>query len=338
MNIFYTFLFCILFVLPQYVLAMQSYGHRGARGLSPENTIPAYQDALALGVDYIDMDIGMSKDGVIVVAHNYALNPDITKKPDGEWLQNDELYIKDLTFKQIERYDVGSINPVSHYAYLFPIMRPVPHTHIPSLVQVIDYAERVTKGKIHYQIEVKTDPTQPNATFAPAKIAKALAKIMAAKGVVNRTEVQAFDYRVLLALQKDNVNIKTAYLTQKDDAEHYLYSKDPKQAGLWSAGHTLNEYGGSIPKMVKALGGTCWDPQDTMVTKKEVDEAHQLGLRVVVWHWPHMPAPPNIKMMQRLMDWGVDGIITDRPDILRGLMAARHLPLAPAYVTTSYSA
>ncbi|MDF1796430.1 MAG: glycerophosphodiester phosphodiesterase [Coxiellaceae bacterium] len=334
MKYFYTLLLCILSALPQFILAMQSYGHRGARGLSPENTIPAYQDALALGVDYIDMDVGMTKDGVIVVTHNYSLNPDITKKPNGQWLTNDEVYIKNLTFAQLEKYDVGTINPKSHYAYLFPAVRPVPDTHIPSLVQVIDYAERITHGKIHYQIEVKTDPTQPNATFSPAKIAKALAAVMASKGVVDRTEVQAFDYRVLLALQKHNSKIKTAYLTQKDDSGHYLYSKDLKKAGLWEAGHTLKEYGGSIPRMVKALGGTCWDPQDTMVTKKQVDEAHRLGLRVVVWHWPHIPAPPNIKMMQRLMDWGVDGIITDRPDILRGLMAARHLPLAPAYVTT----
>ncbi len=323
---------CVLFILlASSLFAMQSYGHRGARGLSPENTIPSYQDALAIGVDTIDMDIAMTKDDVLVVTHDFALNPEITKKPDGSWLDNDQMYIKDLTFAQIQQYDVGAIRPKTHYWYLFPAVRFVSHTHIPSLAQVIDYAERVTHGQIQYQIEIKTDPRLPNATFSPKKIATALARLLQAKGIVDRTEVQAFDYRNLLELQAINSKIKTAYLTQKDDSAHYLYSKDPKKAGLWSAGHTLSEFGGSIPRMVKALGGACWDPQDTMLTKAQVDEAHQLGLRVVVWHWPHMVPPPDQKMMSRLINWGVDGIITDRPDILRGLLAARHLPVAKAY-------
>lgn len=323
---------CVLPLMTTYAVAsVQSYGHRGARGLSPENTIPAYHTAMAIGVDFIDMDIGLTKDGVVVVTHNEALNPDITKQANGQWVSNNHTYIKDLTFAQLQRYDVGQIKPGTEYAKLFANQWPVPKTHIPSLAQVIDYADAVSNHRIRYQIEMKTDPTEPNATFSPDKIAKALATVMQEKGIVDRAEVQAFDYRCLIALQKINPKIKTAYLTQNDEDAHGLYDKDPKKAAVWSAGHTLNEYGGSIPKMVKALGGSCWDPQDTMLTKKDLDEAHRLGLRVVVWHWVKKQSPPDVAMIEKLLGWGVDGIITDRPDILRGLMAARNRSEAPAY-------
>ncbi len=305
--------------LPAYALDL--YGHRGARGLSPENTLPAYHTALATGVDFIDMDVGLSKDGVVVVTHNEALNSDITKKPSGQWLNDDQHFIKDLDFAAIEQYDVGDIKPNTSYAKLFPDYRPVSEARIPSLAQVIDYADHVTDHRMRYQIEIKTDPTQPNATFSPQVMAQAVAKVMQDKGIVDRSEVQAFDYRCLLALQKINPRIKTAYLTEKNNP----------QPELWHAGHKLKEFGGSIPKMVKAMGGSCWDPQDTMLTKQDLNEAHRLGLRVVVWHWPQTQVPPNVPMIEKLIDWGVDGIITDRPDIVRGLMAARGMPVAKAY-------
>lgn len=311
----------VVFLINAPVFSLDLYGHRGARGLSPENTLPAYRAVLEIGVDFIDMDVGVTKDGVVVVTHNLALNPDITKKPDGKWLTSDRMYVKNLTFNQLEQYDVGQIKPNTADARLFRYSWPVRNARIPSLAQVIRYADKATNHRIRYQIEIKTNPALPDATYTPYKMATAVAAVMKHYGVVNRSEVQAFDYRVLQALQKINPRIKTAYLTEKDQ----------NKPVLWHAGHRLSEYNGSIPGMVKALGGRCWDPQDTMLTKKQLDDAHRLGLRVVVWHWPKVQSPPNIAMTEKLMGWGVDGIITDRPDIVRGLMAARGLPVAKAY-------
>lgn len=73
-----------LFTLPLHATTLKLYGHRGARGLSPENTIPAYKTGLAVGIDVVDMDVNMTKDGVVVVTHNFGLNPDITRTPDGK--------------------------------------------------------------------------------------------------------------------------------------------------------------------------------------------------------------------------------------------------------------
>ena len=312
------------------IFAVEIYGHRGARGLSPENTMPAYKTALRLGVNYVDMDIGITKDGIVVITHNVSLNPDITRNNKGQWIKSKTLFIKDLTLKEAQSYDVGKIKPGTKYAKLFPAQYPVPNTHIPTLKSVIDYVKRVAGNKVGFQIEIKTDPTHPKWTFSDERFAKQLAKIMEDEGIVNRTEVQAFDFQALIDLQKINPNIKTAYLTDAIGEEEAR--SDSKSALLWSAGHSLRNYGNSIPKMIKALGGKLWGPQDTELTKKSLDEAHRLGLKVVVWTWPKQTKKEiDPKMIEKLIDWGVDGIITDRPDILRGLMAARGLPLPRPY-------
>ncbi len=310
--------------------SLQIYGHRGARGLSPENTIPAYRTALSLGVNYVDMDINMTKDGVLVVTHNLGLDPNITRDSEGHWITK-PILIKDLTLKQLQSYDVGKIKPGTKYAKLFPTQWPVAGTHIPTLKQVIEYTKEIAGNNVAFQIEIKTDPTKPKATFSPKILAKALAKVIDEEEIEDRVEVQAFDFRCLIELQKINPEIKTAYLTDAD-IDKAMRSSDPKIAGLWSAGYLLKDYDNSIPKMVKALGGSLWDPQDTELTKKSLMQAHELGLKVVTWSWPGQTGMEfDGTLTDKLIGWGVDGIITDRPDMLRGLMAARRLKLAGDY-------
>lgn len=310
----------------QALASIDLYGHRGARGLLPENTLPAYRGALTIGVDYIDMDVGLTKDGVLVVTHDIALDPDITRGPDGHWLQGHDHYIHDLTLAEIKRFDVGEIRPGSHYASLFPLQRPIAHTKIPTLEQVIEYAEQATQGQIKYQIEMKTNPLQPQHTATPKVMAQALASILRKHHLIGRTEVQAFDFRCLRALQAINPKIKTAYLTEASN--RLMYSSDPSVAGTWTAGWQLKDYAGSVPRLVKAMGGTCWDPQQDTLTKADLDQAHQLGLRVVVWGEVDRRPPPNIPLVEQMIAWGVDGVITDRPDVVRGLLARAGLPTA----------
>lgn len=320
-----------LFFFSANASALDLYGHRGARGLSPENTLPAYRTALAVGVDYVDMDVGMTKDAVVVVQHNVALNPDITRDKKGHWIKKNNLFIKNLTFKQLQTYDVGRIKPGTEYSQLFPSQWPVDGTHIPSLKQVIDYVKKVAGNQVGFQIEIKTDPSKPNATVSPKKLATALAQIIEQEGILDRVQVQAFDWRCLLALQKINPNIPTEYLTDKN-GEAKMRSKDPKVAGLWTAGRLLKNYDNSIPKMIAALGGQFWGPQDIELTLQRVKAAHQLGLKVVAWTWPKQTGQEiDVPITEQLMTMGVDGIITDRPDIVRGLMAARDLRIPQSF-------
>ena len=152
-----TLLLSLLTLMSFSASATDIYSHRGARGLFPENTLPAYQAALRLGVTTVDMDIGMTKDGVLVVTHNFALNPDITKDRYGRWIKRNDIYIKNLTLAQLKTYTVGSIKPGTPYATLFPAQHPVADTHIPTLKEVVDYVKHVAGNTVRFQIEIKTD-------------------------------------------------------------------------------------------------------------------------------------------------------------------------------------
>ena len=117
------------------------YAHRGGSGLMPENTLPAYQTSLNLGVDAIDGDLAITKDKTIVIFHDQKLNPDIMRKRDinGKlnYITDANHLIKDLTYSELLQYDVGSINPQSTYAKSFPAQRQLDRVYIPTLADVI---------------------------------------------------------------------------------------------------------------------------------------------------------------------------------------------------------
>lgn len=287
------------------------YGHRGARGLMPENTLPAYARALAIGVDFVDMDVVMTRDKVVVVYHDLALNPDTTRDRAGHWVRPGQ-FINQMTWAELQHYDVGRLNPHSEYATHFPDQVPVDGTRIPSLEEVIDYVNAHGGEHVGFQIELKDDPDYPEQGYAPDQMARAVARILQDKGVVNRTEVQAFNWQCLLELQKINPHIATAYLT--DVSSLARMKRHPTEADKWTGGHRLSDYG-TIAKMIKALGGTLWDPEDLEMTQDNLDAAHAEGLRVVPWSM----ATLNLPLTRRLIDMGVDGIITDRPDVVAQL-------------------
>ena len=111
-----------LLALPAQAFDLQ--GHRGARGLAPENTLPAFQRALDLGVDTIECDMAITRDGVVVIHHDLWLNPDTTRGPDGKWLDARGPAIHDLTFQELQQYDVGRLKPGTEYAKGFPEQQP----------------------------------------------------------------------------------------------------------------------------------------------------------------------------------------------------------------------
>lgn len=143
------------------------YSHRGARGLAPENTIPAYSIGLGIGIDYVDMDVGVTKDGIVVVTHDLVLNPDLTRDSDGKWISDKQVLIKDLTWKELQIYDVGGLKPKTKYVIDFPMQKVISGVHIPSLRNAIRFVNKASNNKIKFQIEIKTDPLHPEITFSP---------------------------------------------------------------------------------------------------------------------------------------------------------------------------
>lgn len=289
------------------------YGHRGARGLLPENSLPGFARALQMGVDFVDMDVVMTRDRIVVVHHDLGLNPDIDRDASGKWVTESTL-IGQMTLDELLTYDIGRIRPDSRYAALFPNQISMDGTRVPTLEEVIDYVQTQGGKQVGFQIEIKDDPEHPDDTFPPAELAKAIADILHRKKIVARTEVQAFNWQCLFELKKIDPAIHTAFLTDRT-SEARMLDPDPAVAGKWSGGYLLKDYGYSIPRMIKALGGDLWDPEDVELTPKTLNEAHAVGLKVVAWSDPEasgMEIDPSL--IERLKTMGVDGIITDRPD------------------------
>lgn len=299
--------------------AFDLQGHRGARGLAPENTLPAFARALSIGVTTLELDVGITQDGVVVVHHDRRLNPDIARGTDGRWLRGPTRTIREFTFHELQRYDVGRIRPGSDYSKRFQEQRRMDGAHIPKLADVFALARQARNDEVRFNIETKISPEAPDETAGPEEFARALIQVIRDSGMGRRTVVQSLDWRTLAVVQREAPEIGTSYLSSQSASLDNI-GAGQREASPWTAGVQFRDHG-SVPKMVKAAGGAIWSPNYADLDEALVKEARGLGLKVLPWT-VNDPAD-----MQRVIDWGVDGMITDRPDRLREMMAARGLAL-----------
>lgn len=304
-------------------LAFDLQGHRGARGLAPENTLPAFNKALAIGVSTLELDVGVTRDGVVVVGHNPALEPDLVRAADGRFLAERGPTLHSLTFAQLQAFDVGRLRPGSRYAAQFPDQVPVDGTRMPRLAEVLALAKARGPAGLQLSIETKLTPQAPEATLAPAPFARAVINEIRAAGLATRSSIQSFDWRTLQEVQREAPEINTVYLSSQSPNFNTVASAADGSASPWTAGFSLAEHG-SVPRLVKAAGGRIWSAHHASLSAELVQEAHALGLTVLAWT---VNEPAQIS---RLLDLGVDGLISDRPDRVRAELQRRGLPLPPA--------
>ena len=290
------------------IFALDLQGHRGARGLLPENTLPAFERALELGMTTLELDCGVTRDGVVVVAHDRTLSPAFTRDAQGNWLEGAPPAIRDLTQAQLARYDVGRLKPGTAYAKRFPGQQPLDGTRIPTLAEVFELAAKRGAHGVRFNIETKLSPLAPDETAPPDVFVAALLAAIRKAGMESRVTIQSFDWRTLAIVQKVAPSIPTVYITAESTSPRNIPTG--ASPSPWTAGHQLAAYGGSLPRMVKAAGGAVWSPYHGDLTQERLREAHALGLKVVVWT---VNAEAD---MQRIIAWGVDGIISDYPDRL----------------------
>lgn len=302
--------------------ALDIQGHRGARGLAPENTLPAFARALGIGVSTLELDCAVTKDSVVVVSHDSTLNPDITRGPDGKWLEGEGPPIRNFTYDELKRYDVGRIKPGSAYEKRFPHQQPVDGTRMPRLADVFALARKAGNEQVRFNIETKISPLHPERTVSPEEFARAFIAVIRKERMEKRATLQSFDWRTLQIVQQEAPEITTVYLTAQQDFMNNLQADQSESP--WTAGFHVSRYGGSIPRVVKAAGGAVWSPYSGELTREQVREAQSLGLKVVVWT---LNEPAD---MRRLIEWGVDGIISDYPDRLRQTAGEMGLPLPPS--------
>ncbi len=288
-------------------------GHRGARGMFPENTCEGFAEALALGIDGIELDVGVTADGVPVVCHDPTLNPDLVRTMDGEWLPGPGPLIRMLTAAELTRYDVGRVRPGSAAALASPAQVPHDGAHIPRLDQVL------ARFDTQFVIELKTLPDRPEWTVPSVEMAELVAAVIEAAGAAARVRIESFDWRGPRYLRRTRPGLRLAWLTR---------AATVAAARQWWDGPSPADYGGSVPRAVAAEGdgrrGDVWAPEHVDLTAEFVAEAHDLGLAVLPWT---VNRPED---MARLIGWEVDGLVTDRPDLARAVMAEAGLTLPRA--------
>jgi len=292
--------------------------HRGGRALFPENTLVSFANALSMGVDTLEMDLGVTRDDVIVVSHERCLNPDLARGADGKYIAPPGIAFAQLRLEDVKQYDVGQIRPGSAYAAQFPDQRAVPGTKIPTLKEVIELVRKSGDQHVRLNVETKIDPSHPKESPEPARFVALLLDLLQAEKFSDRVMVQSFDWRTLQLVQKRAPSIPTVYLTVQAGS---VPTVSLDKASVWTAGFDPAEHGKSLPRTIKAAGGAIWSPFFGDVTPALISESHALGLKVVVWT---VNKPTE---MARLIEMGVDGIISDHPDILRKVAGEKGLSL-----------
>jgi glycerophosphoryl diester phosphodiesterase len=282
-------LLCTLAVSAQSFAFVAIHGHRGARSLRPENTTPGLLYAAALGIEVLEFDIAITKDGVPVLSHDPEVNPSICLKADGSKVVEPRPIIFNLTLAELKTYDCGTLkNP------RFSLQVPVPRTPKPTLrefFEALKSSSLPNKDTIQFNIETKIFADRPEVSPDPETFAKLVIAELDRAQVVERTILQSFDDRTLAAARRLKPSLRLAVLN---------YSK----------------FSNSLARAQK-LKAEFVSPNTRFVTADYVRRAHSLGMQVVPW------TANDPQTWTTLVNAGVDAIISDDPAALLEFLKAR---------------
>jgi glycerophosphoryl diester phosphodiesterase len=262
--------------------------------------------------------ITITKDGIVVIAHDPELNPDIARGPDGKWLEKKGPPINSLTFAELSRYDIGRLKPGTNYAKRYIEQRQVDGMHYSKLADLFAMVKALKNDKIRFNIETKISPFERELTVSPEVFVDSILKVIEENGMQSRVTLQSFDWRTLKIAQQKAPHIATVYLSAQQKFLDNI-NAGSREGSAWTAGLNAQDLGGSLARMVKAAGGKIWSPYFGDIDSGKVTEAQSLGLKVVVW------TVNEVHDIEQMLDWKVDGIITDYPDRARTVMDRRNL-------------
>jgi len=264
------------------------HGHRGARAVAPENTLPAFEHALAVGVDILELDTVVTKDDRLLVAHDPVLDSAICRWSDARPLAEGTL-ARDHTLAELKALDCGSLkNP------RFPDQTLVPGTPMPTLDEVLEYvaaSAHPAAKSVRFNVESKIVPGAPERAASPERFAELLVETFRRHEVVDRAILQSFDHRVLAAAKALEPSLTVSFLNSDDRPD--------------------------IAAMTTGLKADVYSPHHLWITRPDVDAMHAAGIEVHPWT-ANTPAE-----WERLIGMGVDGIITDDPAALIRYLDAR---------------
>ena len=262
-------------------------GHRGCRGIMPENTIPGMLHALSLGVNTLEMDAVITRDKQVILSHEPFFSHKITTKPDGSLVNEEEekdLNIYHMTYAETMQFDVGKrahpdFPEQQKMAAHKPLLKDV-------FQQVKDYCAKNNLPLPWFNIETKSNSKTDNVFHpAPEEFMDLVWAVVEEAGMQDKTIIQSFDFRTLQALHRKHPEVQTAMLIESFDTR-------------------------TVEAQIKALGFTpsIYSPEERHISRRLVEKCHDLGMRVIPW------TINNPEKASRLKHTGIDGIITDYPD------------------------
>lgn len=273
-------------------------GHRGARGLMPENTIEGFEFTLELGVTALEFDVLFSKDNVPVITHDYCLSAASTRDNTGKWLKKNGPNINELTLSELREFDVGGLDEGSQYGQRYPEQKFLSGVRIPTLLELLDFANLPNNENLYLLLEIKSGPGL-NASKAVNQIVDEVRE----KKLEPRTVLHSFNWDLLKECQSVAPEIPCSFLSE-------LPGNDDEPLDEYFEDHTpdFSSFDVSIPKAIANQNGQMWCPNFRDVTEDLVREAHNMGLVVCAW------TVNEIEDLEKMVNAGVDGIITDYPN------------------------
>ncbi|MEM8627237.1 MAG: glycerophosphodiester phosphodiesterase family protein [Pseudomonadota bacterium] len=284
---------------------IELHGHRGARAAMPENTLPGVRAAMEAAVDFVEIDVVLSADGIAHVHHDTCLNPSLTRR-NAIWLTASDSALNTLTADQIAAFDVGASRPGSPERAAFPRQKSVPGTPIPTLHDVITCVgeARCTAGRsVGLNIELKSSPIDP---AAPDPVALANAVAQALKGHDTRApiRIQSFDWRALAAMRRcshaTDLGVELGVLTCANPAFSTVTPDSAWRADYWPQGIELFA-------ALADIGATIWGPDHHDLTPADVAAAQTAGMLVSTW------TINTAADLDRALRCGVNAVTTDDP-------------------------
>lgn len=311
--------------------------HRGGRDARPENTLYSYAYAIEMGATSIECDMQLTADGHIVMSHNPVLNGEITRDENGNYLTADQKFdIRTMNLADIKKFNVGAINPETPYYNIHGTSQVTPEkAELPTIEELFQLIKESGRN-VYVNIETKSYPDPIDANYANNADSKKFVEVFNAAvqkyGMEDQVILQSFDWQTLVEMRQLNPNITTAALWCQQPSwgrgGEYLRPYE-KEKSPYLAGLHIDDFKGDPVAAAHSLGFDVVSPYYMEINKDMVEEAHSYGMKVVPW------TVNNIADMDMMYSMGVDGMISDKPWILRAYLEKKGAKLRPTMEVAS---
>ena len=308
--------------------------HRGGRDARPENTLYSYAYAIEMGATSIECDMQLTADGEIVMSHNPILNPDITVDRNGTRVEPGKYDLRKMTIAEIKQFNVASMDKTTEYYQLHGRTQVNPrYASIPTLEELFQLVQASGNADVKFNIEAKSypDPVQKAEYESNADKTKFLVRfneLVKKYGMEDRVILQSFDWEILNIERTLNPRITLSALVEEEPSwgrEAQSLRPFEEEKSPWLGGLDIKTYDGDFVRATKAIGADIVSPYYGELSKNMVDEAHELGIMVVPW------TVNDVADMEMMYAMGVDGIISDKPWLLRSFLESKGVKMYGKY-------